>query len=393
MAHYICTNCTAPTPTLYKIYSTPGSVQLTSCKNCSHDVDPYIEREWLLVLMDCVLHRPEAFRHVLYNREPFCNVIDVVDDTDTVSVSGGTVPTTEGSSEMENDSSQRNQSGDGGDKDSSASASDMNRSNAARSISNQHQPTADSRNNQHLRRRLIRYSIMASLLRTYVWYISQGPDRNDHETMNMIIMPELILVFLQSIIGDVILVATTIFMAQQQATTMQAKQTDSNTAKISNDSQDYNSKTLFFFYSRIHLALTIPIFFHIGTLFALIWENSTTVTLLGTFFVVSLQCRGVSIVMEERRVGMGMCQQNNDVAENQDSTTSTTHSDEQQSSLLLGHLLPHSFPFIVGLMVRTLAIHAASRLLASFIVDGNDLSCSGIMLPDSFGTGGDICIV
>jgi hypothetical protein len=72
MVDYICTNCTQPTPSLYKVYSTPGSIQLTTCKSCHHDVDPYIEREWLLVLMDCILHRSEAFRHLLYNREPFC---------------------------------------------------------------------------------------------------------------------------------------------------------------------------------------------------------------------------------------------------------------------------------------------------------------------------------
>ncbi|KAL7474797.1 hypothetical protein ACHAW6_000752 [Cyclotella cf. meneghiniana] len=70
MIAYICTNCSRPTSSLYKVYSSPGSIQLTTCQACLHDIDPYIEREWLLVAMDCVLHRPEALRHVMYNREP-----------------------------------------------------------------------------------------------------------------------------------------------------------------------------------------------------------------------------------------------------------------------------------------------------------------------------------
>jgi hypothetical protein len=39
-----------------------------NCSNCGKTaVDPYIEREWLLVAIDCILLRDEAYRHVLFN--------------------------------------------------------------------------------------------------------------------------------------------------------------------------------------------------------------------------------------------------------------------------------------------------------------------------------------
>ena len=38
-----------------------------TCSQCHKMVDPYIEREWLLVVIDCILLREEAYRHVLYN--------------------------------------------------------------------------------------------------------------------------------------------------------------------------------------------------------------------------------------------------------------------------------------------------------------------------------------
>lgn len=34
--------------------------------------DPLVEREFLLVLLDLVLHKREAYRHLLLNRRPHC---------------------------------------------------------------------------------------------------------------------------------------------------------------------------------------------------------------------------------------------------------------------------------------------------------------------------------
>lgn len=64
-----CVHCGTPCNSLYRQYtSSTSSIKLTSCENCHQIVDPYIEREWLLVLLDCLLLRIEAYRHVLYHR-------------------------------------------------------------------------------------------------------------------------------------------------------------------------------------------------------------------------------------------------------------------------------------------------------------------------------------
>jgi uncharacterized membrane protein len=46
-----------------------SSIKLTTCTKCAQAVDPYIEREWLLVVIDCILRREEAYRHVLFNSD------------------------------------------------------------------------------------------------------------------------------------------------------------------------------------------------------------------------------------------------------------------------------------------------------------------------------------
>ena len=64
---YACVRCLHPSPTLYRRYSSPNAVRLTRCASCGRDVDPYVEKEALLVVIDLVLRRPEAYRHVLFN--------------------------------------------------------------------------------------------------------------------------------------------------------------------------------------------------------------------------------------------------------------------------------------------------------------------------------------
>jgi hypothetical protein len=66
---YRCVHCATPCASLYRQYtSSPSSIKLTACQTCGNDVDPYIEREWLLVSLDCILLRLPAYRHVLYHR-------------------------------------------------------------------------------------------------------------------------------------------------------------------------------------------------------------------------------------------------------------------------------------------------------------------------------------
>ena len=65
---YRCVDCCAPAASLYKEY-TKTSIKLTSCVDCSRNVDPYVERDWALVVLDCVLLRLPAYRHVLWNTD------------------------------------------------------------------------------------------------------------------------------------------------------------------------------------------------------------------------------------------------------------------------------------------------------------------------------------
>jgi hypothetical protein len=70
---YICVYCGTPCAALYRQLNknSLSSIKAMHCEQCQRIVDPYIEREWLLVVIDCILLRPEAYRHILYNNEDF----------------------------------------------------------------------------------------------------------------------------------------------------------------------------------------------------------------------------------------------------------------------------------------------------------------------------------
>ena len=66
--YYLCVHCHAPCPSLYRhLSASASSIKLTTCSECEQNVDPYVERELLLVAIDCILAREGAYRHVLYN--------------------------------------------------------------------------------------------------------------------------------------------------------------------------------------------------------------------------------------------------------------------------------------------------------------------------------------
>ena len=52
--------------TAYVQYS-EGSIRLKRCVRCSQLVDKYIEFEWILIIIDIILFRVQAYRHVLRN--------------------------------------------------------------------------------------------------------------------------------------------------------------------------------------------------------------------------------------------------------------------------------------------------------------------------------------
>ena len=59
--------CGEAVDTLY-VELSETNIRLTRCQKCGKVADKYVEYELLLVLMDTVLHRKPAIRHLLYNR-------------------------------------------------------------------------------------------------------------------------------------------------------------------------------------------------------------------------------------------------------------------------------------------------------------------------------------
>lgn len=67
---YACVHCSTPCQSLYyQLGASLSSIKALACSKCGEVVDPYIEREWLLVVIDCILMRPEAYRHVMFNAD------------------------------------------------------------------------------------------------------------------------------------------------------------------------------------------------------------------------------------------------------------------------------------------------------------------------------------
>jgi Arv1-like family len=59
-------------------------IKLTTCQSCGQNVDPYVERDALLVAMDCLLLREQACRHVLCNHRisSFINNREMIDENE-----------------------------------------------------------------------------------------------------------------------------------------------------------------------------------------------------------------------------------------------------------------------------------------------------------------------
>jgi lipid intermediate transporter len=63
----VCVECGGDVATLYK-ESASQNLRLSSCPNCHQIADKYIEWEYQIVLLDLILNRPQAYRHLLFNR-------------------------------------------------------------------------------------------------------------------------------------------------------------------------------------------------------------------------------------------------------------------------------------------------------------------------------------
>lgn len=63
----VCVECGSQVPNLYVEFS-QENIKLTRCLSCNLVADKYIEYELVLVVIDIILHRIQAYRHILFNR-------------------------------------------------------------------------------------------------------------------------------------------------------------------------------------------------------------------------------------------------------------------------------------------------------------------------------------
>jgi hypothetical protein len=410
MARLVCTNCRRPTDTLYRVFSNPGSIQLTTCASCGRDVDPYIEREWLLVLMDCVLHRPEAFLHVLYNRAPFCDLRVVAGENEaaptTTTTGGGGGGGGRGGGRRRR-RRLRHVVSVGEDDDPKKEKDDGGRRRDCRDLPTTTATSFDGASGRSFGR-FARYSVAASALRACLRRGAAGGGGSGGSGDEL--ARELVVSLAHAIAEEAVFVSGTIlassFLVVERGSSSVSNDDAPTTAAsagwwVAVSSYEVSSPEAAFFYSRLYLALTMPAFFHVATIFALIWEDSYAVRLLGAMFVLSLQRVAVSaVVEEERRNGSGSG--NGGGAARSDSNRRLGGGDAaaddrarrsattgRRGSARGGRLLPRSLPLVVGLVLRALFV----RKWMGPMIDGPDHACTGIALSRSILFGMDsFCI-
>ncbi|CAM6050242.1 unnamed protein product [Sphagnum compactum] len=62
----MCVHCATPVDAVYVEYS-PGNIRLSVCAKCEHTADEYVECEMMIVLIDLVLQKSKAYRHIFFN--------------------------------------------------------------------------------------------------------------------------------------------------------------------------------------------------------------------------------------------------------------------------------------------------------------------------------------
>ncbi|KAL6893952.1 hypothetical protein ACP4OV_008050 [Aristida adscensionis] len=70
-----CVGCGRRVRTLFVQYS-PGNIRLMKCDNCKAVADPYIECEFMIILIDLILHKTRAHRHLLFNKLSLGSSVD-----------------------------------------------------------------------------------------------------------------------------------------------------------------------------------------------------------------------------------------------------------------------------------------------------------------------------
>ncbi|KAL4211725.1 sterol homeostasis protein [Rhizopus azygosporus] len=62
-----CVECGASVKNLFTQYS-KDNIRLTTCEQCNQFADKYIEHDFVVIFIDMLLHKPQVYRHILFNR-------------------------------------------------------------------------------------------------------------------------------------------------------------------------------------------------------------------------------------------------------------------------------------------------------------------------------------
>ncbi|GBG67917.1 hypothetical protein CBR_g1036 [Chara braunii] len=62
----ICVECGSEVQNVYHEYSR-GNIRLTRCGTCHQYADAYVEFELVVLVIDLILHKPQAYRHLFFN--------------------------------------------------------------------------------------------------------------------------------------------------------------------------------------------------------------------------------------------------------------------------------------------------------------------------------------
>ncbi|RNA07306.1 ARV1, partial [Brachionus plicatilis] len=66
--HLVCIECFRPVNSIFKIYS-DGFKDLIECSRCHKVVDLYVECEPSVIIIDLILFKEKAYRHILFNHK------------------------------------------------------------------------------------------------------------------------------------------------------------------------------------------------------------------------------------------------------------------------------------------------------------------------------------
>ena len=300
-----CVYCGTPTTRLYRhLLSSSHSIKLTTCSTCNQIVDPYIEREVLLIVIDCILLREEAYRHVLYNRLLKMITTITLDDDDK-------------------EKKQSNES-------SSASASLL-----------------------FTWKKAIQILFAWTILDTYI--VWESFKQHQHQQRSEGVQEqneELETATRAQIIVSVIATISFFGMLLQwiciywYLSSQQQRQQQQQLGQRRNEQHHPKNYLLGI---QIYMALILPSSFAVVTILVLIWENTKTVRLLGTVLVACWQCLALSVLCLEKQ---------------SPKTTTTTRSSSPKSSTSNGKSTDKNAvntditttftvrPYLVGLFVR-----------------------------------------